>query len=104
MEVSGIPNFMVPTLTISAFMMARVIGIVRVTAVPLPFFVSISAKPPIAASFSFTTSMPTPRPDTSLTTSFVLNPGVNMKFTSSFSSSSALLSRSPFSIAFSFTL
>ena len=60
MEVSGIPNFMAPTLTISAFMMARVIGIVRVTAVPLPFFVSISAKPPIAASFFYNIHAHTP--------------------------------------------
>ena len=48
-------------------------GTRTVVRVPMPAIDSISMRPPSAAILRFTTSIPTPRPDTSVTTSAVEN-------------------------------
>ena len=80
-------------------MIASVSGSRTFTLMPWPSALSISTVPPSAVMFFFTTSMPTPRPETSVTTSAVENPGAKIKPQTSLSLSvSAAVS--PFSRAF----
>jgi hypothetical protein len=66
-------------------MMASVNGSLMRKAEPRPGAESISIFPPSRSRLVFTTSMPTPRPDTSLTFSAVETPG--RKISASFSGS-----------------
>ena len=65
--------------TISAETMARVSGILMMKVVPWPATLFRSMVPPIFSMLVFTTSMPTPRPDTAVTTAAVENPARKMK-------------------------
>ena len=58
--------------------MASVSGSRTVVRVPTPATDSISIRPPRAATFFLTTSMPTPRPETSVTSAAVEKPGSKM--------------------------
>ena len=64
-----------PTAAIKARTIASVTGSRSVNAVPFPGSVWISIDPPRARIRVIATSMPTPRPDTSVTSSAVVNPG-----------------------------
>ena len=64
-------------------MIAKVKGILIFTVVPRPRTVWISTVPPIFSILVFTTSMPTPRPETFVTFSAVENPGTKTRFTAS---------------------
>ena len=77
-ESSGIAYNSSPTRTSSAWMMANVKGNLIVKRVPCPGDVSTSKTPLRRLMLRLTTSMPTPRPDTSETTSAVENPGVKI--------------------------
>jgi len=59
--------------------MARVMGMVSMKRVPLPFRVSTSIMPLWRVMFSFTTSRPTPLPEVTLTLSAVVNPGMKIR-------------------------
>ena len=59
--------------------MARVSGILTRTVVPWPAVDCTSTVPPIFSTLVFTTSMPTPRPDTLVTFCAVENPGRKIK-------------------------
>ena len=60
-------------------MMASVSGRRTLTLMPWPSAESISTVPPSAVMFRLTTSMPTPRPETSVTTSAVEKPGAKIR-------------------------
>ena len=60
-------------------MMASVNGSRTRTVMPWPSAESISTVPPSAVMFFFTTSMPTPRPETSVTCSAVEKPGAKIR-------------------------
>ena len=64
-------------------MIASVSGRRTRTTMPKPSADSISTLPPSAVMFFITTSMPTPRPETSVTTSAVENPGAKIRFQTS---------------------
>ena len=64
--------------TISAETMASVSGILMVKLDPSPGTDLTSIVPPIWSMLVFTTSMPTPRPDTLVICAAVENPGVKM--------------------------
>ena len=68
-----------PDSTISAETMASVSGILMVKVVPWPATLFRSIVPPIFSILVFTTSMPTPRPDTAVTTAAVEKPARKMK-------------------------
>ena len=61
-------------------MIASVSGILMVKVVPRPSCVLMSMTPPISSILVFTTSMPTPRPDTEVTAFAVEKPGWKMNF------------------------
>jgi hypothetical protein len=60
---------------VSAWMIASVSGIVSRQVVPLPRVDSTSTEPPMRSMLVFTTSIPTPRPDTLVTFWAVEKPG-----------------------------
>ena len=64
-----------PTFMTIPSIMANVSGIFMVITEPIPSSLSISSVPPIDWMFLTTTSIPTPRPDNSVTCSLVENPG-----------------------------
>ena len=67
-----------PASTISAETIARVSGILTVNIVPWPWVLFRSMVPPIFSILVFTTSMPTPRPDTAEIVAAVENPARKM--------------------------
>ena len=64
----------------SAGMMASVSGILMVSVVPRPCTEEISRLPPIFSTLVFTTSIPTPRPDTFVIAAAVEKPGRKIRF------------------------
>ena len=64
--------------TMSAETMASVSGILMTKVVPLPAMESSSIVPPIFSTLVFTTSMPTPRPETLVTVAAVDKPGLKI--------------------------
>ena len=64
--------------------MAKVRGSLILIVVPLPGKDSISISPPNLSRLVLTTSMPTPRPDTSVIFSAIEKPGINIKYIFSF--------------------
>ena len=78
-EVIGRAYVLLLQFIIRALIIASVIGRVIMKRLPLPFFVSISTIPETAEMLFFTTSIPTPRPEISLTVSFVEKPGRKIK-------------------------
>ncbi|OIQ81328.1 hypothetical protein GALL_369110 [mine drainage metagenome] len=60
-------------------MMAKVSGILILKVVPRPRVLRMSTVPPMFSILVFTTSMPTPRPDTLETCSRVENPGTKIR-------------------------
>jgi hypothetical protein len=72
------PRTLTPTRTTIPSMMARVSGRRMLNVVPLPSSDCISTCPYSASMLLFTTSMPTPRPDTSVTVLAVDEPGANV--------------------------
>ena len=64
---------------VSALMIASVIGKVMEIVVPTPTSLSNSISPERREILFFTTSMPTPRPEMSLTLSAVEKPGINSR-------------------------
>ena len=76
-DVSGMAYCSRPARTMSAWMMARVIGSMMRKVVPSPTVDMMSIDPLSACRFRLTTSRPTPRPEISLTSRAVENPGVN---------------------------
>ena len=102
---SGIAYFSLPTSTISVWIIARVSGRRIIKLLPSPSVVRISMLPPNASILVFTTSSPTPRPETSEITSAVEKLGRNKRSMISLSliisaCSSVIV---PFVIAFCFT-
>src|SRR6266567_1108312 len=89
---------------INALMMARVIGRVMVTRQPTPGWLSISTMPETAAMLFLTTSIPTPRPEMSLTLSLVEKPGRKSRSRASRSETASTAEINPFSNALRFTL
>ena len=85
--------------------MASVNGRRILNVLPSPYFVLTSTSPPRASIFDFTTSSPTPRPDTSVTFSAVEKLGLNNKSIASLSVMTSACSCVivPFSTAFAFT-
>ena len=75
---SGIEYSSSATRTSSAWMIASVSGSFIVNFVPSPCTESTSKTPLRRRMFFFTTSMPTPRPETSVTWSAVEKPGVKI--------------------------
>ena len=69
--------------TINAGMIASVSGIFSLTAVPWPGRLCTSTVPPIFSMFVFTTSSPTPRPETLVTVEAVENPGAKISWATS---------------------
>ncbi len=82
----GMANIMPFTWIISASMMARVRGSVRVNLLPLPTSVEMFTFPFKFLMLLRTTSMPTPRPEMSVTFSAEENPGAKIRSTASRSS------------------
>ncbi len=64
-----------PTVTFIPSIIARVRGIFIVTVVPCPGSLDMETTPPTDSTFFFTTSIPTPRPENSVTVWLVENPG-----------------------------
>ena len=64
-------------------MIASVSGRRTLTLMPKPSDDSISTDPPSAVMLRLTTSIPTPRPETSVTTSAVEKPGAKIRFQTS---------------------
>ena len=69
--------------------------------VPCPAAVAVSMRPPMATTSERTTSMPTPRPASSVTVSAVVKPAVKIRLASSASSCSAAGSSRRMATAFS---
>ena len=67
MLLMGMVNRDPPTLTSMPSMMAMVRGIFSVVVMPLPHSLEMDTVPPTSATFFLTTSMPTPRPENSVT-------------------------------------
>src|ERR1019366_4809563 len=80
-------------------MIARVSGRRSVTVVPAPGLLAMSMVPRRVSTLRRTTSIPTPRPDTSVTCRAVEKPGANMKAKISASVSWASAATRPFSMA-----
>ncbi len=80
---SGRINTSSATLTDMPSRMASVSGSKMRMVVPLPALDWISTWPPISWMFLFTTSMPTPRPETSVTCSAVEKPGAKISMPTS---------------------
>jgi hypothetical protein len=76
--VSGRAQTRAPDLTSRAPMMASVSGSDSETRVPWPGVLVTSTQPPRCSMLLRTTSMPTPRPETSVTTLAVEKPGMKM--------------------------
>ncbi len=64
-------------------MIASVSGILSFTVEPSPSRLKMSTTPPIFSMLDFTTSMPTPRPETLVTVFAVENPGRKIRFKAS---------------------
>ena len=79
----GIAKRSPPLVTVNAGIIANVSGILILTVVPCPSLLCTSTVPPIFSTLVFTTSMPTPRPDTLVTFSAVENPGRKIKLIAS---------------------
>ena len=73
--VMGNVNMQLPTDNSIASATARVRGITIVTVIPWPLTLLMATCPPIPSIFCFTTSMPTPLPEYSVTFSVVEKPG-----------------------------
>ena len=88
--------------TIRAETMASVSGILMTKVDPLPWADLISIVPPIFSMLVFTTSMPTPRPDTLVTLAAVEKPGFMMNWMICWSviEASSISDAIPFWIAF----
>lgn len=91
--------------TSSAGMIASVRGILIRVVVPLPNSLDTSMTPPIFSMFVFTTSMPTPRPETLVTAAAVEKPALKIRCPASRSDIRSASSRvmMPFSTALSLT-
>ena len=76
---SGTMNTSPPAATDMPSMIASVSGSRIDTVVPWPARLRISTWPPSVVMFFFTTSMPTPRPDRSVSVSAVEKPGANTR-------------------------
>src|SRR5882724_4500435 len=79
--------------TVMASMMASVSGTLTVTVVPSPALDERSMVPPSAWIFRLATSIPTPRPDRSVTCSAVENPGSKISCQTSASGASGAMAR-----------
>ncbi len=75
MFLIGIINSESPTTTCIPDTIVSVRGILNVTIVPNPSLLSNTTVPPTFSTFDFTTSIPTPLPEYSVTASFVEKPG-----------------------------
>ena len=73
--VMGMVKMDLPTETSMPSMMAMVRGIFNVVVMPLPGSLVMETVPPTSSTFFFTTSMPTPRPENSVTSVLVEKPG-----------------------------
>ena len=78
-----------PQRSITTCVTAVVSGSTSLKLVPWPAAVAVSMRPPMALTSERTTSMPTPRPASSVTWSAVLKPGVKIRLARSASLSSA---------------
>ena len=74
---------------------AVVNGSTSLKLVPLPQSVAVSMRPPIALTSERTTSMPMPRPASSVTVSAVVKPAVKIRLASSASSCCTCASSQP---------
>ena len=68
-----------PLVTTSTLMMASVSGMRIRTVVPRPTGLWMSMEPPIFSMFVFTTSIPTPRPESVVTVCAVEKPGMKIR-------------------------
>ena len=77
--ICGMANRSDTDSTINAETIASVSGILMMNVVPWPAVLFRSTVPPIFSMLVFTTSMPTPRPDTAVTLVAVEKPARKMK-------------------------
>ena len=84
MLLMGMVKMDPPTETSMPSMMAMVRGIFRVVVMPLPHSLVMVTVPPTSPTFFFTTSMPTPLPENSVTSVLVEKPGIMRKLRISF--------------------
>ena len=77
--ICGMAKRSPPASTISAETMASVSGILMMKVVPWPSRERMSMVPPMRSMLVFTTSIPTPRPETAVTAAAVEKPGRKMK-------------------------
>ena len=82
MLLMGMVNMESPTSMPSIMAMVR--GIFSVVVIPLPHSLEMDTVPPTSATFFFTTSMPTPLPEYSVTSVLVEKPGIIRKLRISF--------------------
>lgn len=97
----GTVKIVPPTLTSMPSTMARVRGMRSVMQVPFPYSLVMVTVPPMLSTFRFTTSIPTPRPEYSVTSLLVEKPGsIRRERISFWLYSSSGFVRMPFSRAF----
>ena len=87
-SVEGTATVASPQRSITTCVTAVVSGSTSLKEVPWPAAVAVSMRPPIALTSERTTSMPTPRPASSVTVSAVLKPGAKIRLASSASPTS----------------
>jgi hypothetical protein len=96
-SVDGTATVVSPQRSITTCVTAVVSGRISLNDVPLPASVAVSIRPPIATTSERTTSIPTPRPASSVTLVAVEKPGAKIRLASSTSVGSADPSSSPIS-------
>ncbi len=94
-KFSGRMKISLPTFTDIPSRIASVSGSTIRVVVPRPATDVISTWPPIDWMLRFTTSIPTPRPDTSVTVSAVEKPGAKISCQTSSSLSQSALASTP---------
>ena len=96
----GMVKMELPTVTFMPSTIAMVSGIFMVKVVPLPYSLARDTTPPTDSTFFFTTSIPTPRPENSVTSWLVEKPGSITRPRASFTEYSLSgLVRMPLSLA-----
>ena len=79
MLLMGMVKMESPTDTSMPSMMAMVRGMRMVVVMPWPSSLEMDTEPPSSSTPRFTTSMPTPRPENSVTSVLVEKPGASRK-------------------------
>ena len=96
---SGTAQCLPATATTREGTIARLVGTIILKRVPIPALVETSILPDSAVIAVLTTSIPTPRPETSVTVCAVVIPGRNISSSASFSLNSLPICINPRSLA-----